>query len=66
MVVPVSELDAALADLVGALTVPMAGVVRETKALLLEASGRSLEDQRRFEREAQVRRFRDLAALMGR
>jgi hypothetical protein len=39
--------------------------VRETKALLLAASGRTLEDQRRHEREAQIRRFRELAALMG-
>ena len=43
----------------------MAGAVRETKALLLAASGRSLDEQRRFEREAQIRRFRELAALMG-
>jgi len=66
LVVPVPELDAALADLVGALTAPMAGAVRETKALLLEASGRSLEDQRRFEREARIRRFRELSALVDR
>ena len=66
LVCPVDELDAALADLVGALTEPMPGAVRETKALLLAASGRSLEEQRRFEREAQIRRFRELAALMAR
>jgi enoyl-CoA hydratase/carnithine racemase len=65
LVCPVAELDEALADLVGALTAPMAGAVRETKALLLAASGRTLEEQRRFEREAQVRRFRELAALMA-
>jgi enoyl-CoA hydratase/carnithine racemase len=64
VVCPVTELDGALADLVGALTAPMAGAVRETKALLLAASGRTLEEQRRDEREAQVRRFRELAALM--
>lgn len=63
--VPSGELDAAVADLTAALTAPMAGVVRETKALLLGASGRSLTDQRRLEREAQVRRFRELARLMG-
>jgi enoyl-CoA hydratase/carnithine racemase len=61
MVCPMGELDAALADLIGALTAPVAGAVRETKALLLGAPGRSLDDQRRFEREAQVRRFRELA-----
>jgi enoyl-CoA hydratase/carnithine racemase len=64
VVCPVPELDAALADLVGALTAPMAGAVRETKALLLAASGRSLDEQRRIEREAQVRRFRELAQLL--
>jgi enoyl-CoA hydratase/carnithine racemase len=64
VVCPVAELDVALADLVGALTAPPAGAVRETKALLLGASGRSLEEQRRFEREAQGRRFRELAALV--
>jgi enoyl-CoA hydratase/carnithine racemase len=65
LVCPVSELDAALADLVAALTAPMAGAVRETKALLLGASDRSLEEQRRLEREAQIRRFRELSGLMA-
>ncbi len=59
--VPADRLDATVADLVGALTAPMAGAVSETKALLLGAGSRDLEDQRRYEREAQVRRFRDLA-----
>jgi enoyl-CoA hydratase/carnithine racemase len=59
--VPTADLDATVADLVSALTAPMPGAVRETKALLQAASGRSLSDQRRFEREAQVRRFRELA-----
>jgi enoyl-CoA hydratase/carnithine racemase len=62
--VPAGELDATVADLVGALTAPLAGAVTETKALLQGAADRSLEDQRRLEREAQVRRFRELAALM--
>jgi enoyl-CoA hydratase/carnithine racemase len=65
VVCPVSELDAALADLVGAVTAPMAGAVRETKALLLAAPGRTLEEQRRHERDAQVRRFRELAGLLA-
>jgi enoyl-CoA hydratase/carnithine racemase len=65
LVASADELDAAVADLVAALTAPMAGAVRETKALLLHAASRSLDDQRRFEREAQVRRFRELAGLMG-
>lgn len=63
LVCPVGDLDGALADLIGALTAPVAGAVRETKALLLGASGRSLDEQRRWERQAQVRRFRELAAL---
>jgi enoyl-CoA hydratase/carnithine racemase len=63
--VPSSELDATVSDLVGALTAPMVGAVRETKALLLAASSRSLDEQRRFEREAQVRRFREVARLLA-
>jgi enoyl-CoA hydratase/carnithine racemase len=63
--VPPDELDATVVDLVGALTAPLPGAVRETKALLQGAPGRSLEDQRRLERQAQVRRFRELAALMS-
>ncbi|MBZ5739960.1 enoyl-CoA hydratase/isomerase family protein [Nocardioides mangrovi] len=62
--VPAAELESTVAELVTALTAPMAGAVRETKALLQGAADRSLEDQRRAEREAQVRRFRELAALM--
>lgn len=62
--VPAAELDATVADLAAALTAPMPGAVRETKALLQGASDRSLEEQRRLEREAQTRRFRELAALM--
>jgi enoyl-CoA hydratase/carnithine racemase len=65
VVCPVAELDEAVTDLVGALTAPMAGAVRETKALLLAASDRTLEEQRRHEREAQIRRFRELAALLA-
>ncbi|MDI6908269.1 enoyl-CoA hydratase/isomerase family protein [Nocardioides sp.] len=63
--VPVDDLDATVADLVGALTAPLPGAVSETKALLQGAADRSLDDQRRLEREAQARRFRELAALMG-
>jgi enoyl-CoA hydratase/carnithine racemase len=64
IVCPVAELEGALADLVAALTAPMVGAIRETKALLLSAPGCSLEEQRRLERESQIRRFRELAALM--
>jgi enoyl-CoA hydratase/carnithine racemase len=65
VVCAVAELDEAVTDLVGALTAPMAGAVRETKALLLAASDRTLEEQRRHEREAQIRRFHELAALLA-
>ncbi len=60
--VPAPELDDTVADLVSALTAPMAGAVRETKALLLDIYERDLDTQRRLEREAQARRFRELAA----
>ena len=63
--VPTGELDSAVADLVAALIAPMPGVVSETKALLQGATARDLEEQRRFEREAQVRRFRALAAAFA-
>ena len=63
--VPADDLDATVADLAAALTAPLPGVVAETKALLQGAGGRGLDDQRRLEREAQVRRFRAVAALAG-
>jgi enoyl-CoA hydratase/carnithine racemase len=59
-VVPRSDLDDATADLVAALLASNAGAVRETKALLLGAAARSLEEQRLAERESQLRRFREL------
>jgi len=62
--VPADRLDAAVADLVQALTAPVAGAVTETKRLLQSAAGQDLESQRRLEREAQVRRFRELASAM--
>ncbi len=64
-VVPADQLQAATADLAAALTAPMDGVARETKALLQDAHDRDLDEQRRIEREAQVRRFRALAQLLG-
>ncbi|HSE72210.1 MAG TPA: enoyl-CoA hydratase/isomerase family protein [Nocardioidaceae bacterium] len=64
-VVPRADLDATVADLVTALTAPLAGAVTETKALLQSAAALDLDEQRRVEREAQVRRFRELAALLG-
>jgi enoyl-CoA hydratase/carnithine racemase len=64
--VPAAELDATVADLAGALTAALPGVVSETKALLSGAAQRGLDEQRRLEREAQVRRFRELAAMAAR
>ena len=64
-VVPGDELDGAVSDLVAALTAPIYGAVTATKALLQSASRLDLEEQRLAEREAQVRRFRELASLMG-
>ena len=59
-VVPREELDAATSDLVEAVLASNAGAVRETKALLQQAGDRDLEAQRLAERQAQVRRFREL------
>ena len=64
-VVAPDELEDAVADLAAALTAPIYGAVTETKALLQSAGDLTLEEQRLAEREAQVRRFRDLASLMG-
>jgi enoyl-CoA hydratase/carnithine racemase len=63
-VVPVEELDDTVNDLVAALTAPIYGAVTATKALLQSAQHLDLEDQRLAEREAQVLRFRELAALL--
>lgn len=64
-VVEPDALDTRLAALVASLTAPMAGAARETKAILRGATDRTLDDQRRVEREAQARRFRELADLMA-
>jgi enoyl-CoA hydratase/carnithine racemase len=60
VVVPRAELDVTSTDLVEAVLANSAGAVRETKALLLGAGGRDLEEQRLAERQAQVRRFHEL------
>ncbi|MEN8708088.1 MAG: enoyl-CoA hydratase/isomerase family protein [Nocardioides marinisabuli] len=62
--VPTDQLAATVAHLAGSLTAPMPGAVRETKALVQTAAASSLEDQRRLEREAQGRRFREVASTM--
>jgi enoyl-CoA hydratase/carnithine racemase len=61
LVVPASELDAAVDDLAAALLAAPRSAVIETKALLRGAVERTYEDQRAAERAAQARRFRDLA-----
>ena len=63
-VVARSELDAAVDALVAACLAPMRMAVVETKALLQSALGNDLESQRAAEREAQARRFADLASLL--
>lgn len=63
--VPADDLDATVADLAAALAAPMPGVVTETKKLLQGATDRDLDEQRRLEREAQVRRFRAVAAALA-
>jgi enoyl-CoA hydratase/carnithine racemase len=65
VVVPRSELEQTVADLVAAILEPMRGAVSEIKALVRSAGENDLETQRKAERTAQVRRFRDLAATMG-
>jgi len=62
-VVPVADLDGAVADLTAAVLAADAGATAEIKALLAGASGRSYADQDRAEREAQTRRLRDLAGV---
>jgi enoyl-CoA hydratase/carnithine racemase len=62
--VPAERLEATVADLAEALTTNVAGAVAETKRLLQSASDQELDAQRLLEREAQVRRFRELAALL--
>lgn len=63
LVVPGEQLDAAVNDLVQALASTNHEAVSETKRLLLGARGRSYDDQRRAEREAQVQRLRALLSL---
>ncbi len=64
VVVSRAELDGAVADLTAALLGPPRGALVETKALLAAAGDRSYADQLVLEREAQVRRLRELAGLV--
>ena len=63
LVVPNDDLDGALSDLTAALLAGARDAVVETKALLRAASANTPADQLRAEREAQVRRMRDLAGV---
>ena len=63
VVVPAAVLDASVADLVAALLAPPRNAVIETKALLRDALRHSPTEQLAAEREAQVRRLRDLAGV---
>jgi enoyl-CoA hydratase/carnithine racemase len=60
LVVPAAELDAAAADLCAAVLAGDRAAVAEIKALLSGAADRTYPDQERAEREAQVRRLREL------
>jgi enoyl-CoA hydratase/carnithine racemase len=62
-VVPAGKLDEAARALAEALTAAPRNAVVETKALLQGAAGRTYDEQRTAERQAQRRRLRDLAGL---
>lgn len=63
VVVPTSELDGAVDDLVAAIVAGDRNAVIEIKALLAGAGGRTPTEQEAAERAAQVRRIRELAGL---
>lgn len=63
IVVPRDQLDAAVDDLAAALLAVPRDAAVETKALLSGARLRSLDEQRAAERQAQLRRLRDLAGI---
>lgn len=63
MVVAREQLDGTVRDVVAGLLAPPRAAVVETKALLLAAALRRPDEQLRAEREAQLRRFRELAGV---
>lgn len=63
IVVPDDELDAAVGDLTAALLAGSRDAIAEIKALLLGARCRTPAEQQLAEREAQVRRLRDLVGI---
>jgi enoyl-CoA hydratase/carnithine racemase len=58
---PAAELDTAVAELVAAVLAGNRDAVVEVKALVTGAGARDHATQRRYEREAQLRRLRDLS-----
>ncbi|MGA3487824.1 enoyl-CoA hydratase/isomerase family protein [Micromonosporaceae bacterium DT55] len=63
VVVAGGDLDEAVADLTSALLAADRAAVIEIKALLAGAAGRTHAEQQRVEREAQTRRFREIAGI---
>jgi len=63
IVVPRAQLDAAVGDLTAAVLAAPRDAVVEIKALIAAAGGRPFAEQEAAEREAQVRRLRDLAGV---
>ena len=61
VVIAARDLDGAVADLTAAILAGARDAVVETKALVAGAASRDLAAQLRAEREAQLRRIRDLA-----
>jgi enoyl-CoA hydratase/carnithine racemase len=59
LVVPVAELDTAVADLTAALLTTDPAAARATKALLMQAPASTLEQQAAAERRAQAALLRD-------
>lgn len=62
-VVPLIDLDKVVRDLTAQIIAAPRDAVVEIKALLAAAAGRSFAEQEKAEREAQVRRIRDLVGL---
>jgi enoyl-CoA hydratase/carnithine racemase len=65
IVVPAEELAATVKDLTDAILTPLAGAIRETKALLLGAADRPYADQLKAEGAAQERRLKELLKTFG-
>ena len=65
IVVPAEELAGTVKDLTDAVLTPLAGAVRETKALLLGAADRTYDEQLKAEGAAQERRLKELLAAFG-